>query len=139
MQNTLFSLTFFNFFFARLARACRHIGGLLFALNGKHCIQCARNNTDDISTSQLCQWIIPRNHKQTSKPVKELSFVRPDLDSECRKEKLQSISIPGILKTYLMTSTTFDQVKELNKLFPNIGMYMIYVSFCLDFIQKTGS
>ena len=50
---------FYYFFFARLARACRHIGGLLFALNGKHCIQCARNNTEDIMHLNSASGLFP--------------------------------------------------------------------------------
>ena len=36
MQDTLLSFTYLFFFFARLAKAWSDIGGVLFALNGKH-------------------------------------------------------------------------------------------------------
>ena len=129
---------FFNiYFFARLAQACSPIGGVLFVLNGKHRLQCG--NTEDSCTSQLCQWIIPRDHKQTPKPVSELSFVRPVLYSESRKETSINFDPRHPQDRIIDLMNALDQLKEFKKLFPNTGMYKINVSFCLDIIQKTGS
>lgn len=110
-----------------LAQSCGHIGGVLFSLNGKTHLKCPSTDEDDSCTSQLCQWIVPRNINHSPKTVHALSF-------KCSKPQME----PDFTCTRATSSIQFDprhpedrsfdlqhtlnELKELKKVFPNTGL-----------------
>ncbi|XP_069125296.1 uncharacterized protein [Argopecten irradians] len=101
-----------------LAQSCSHIGGLLFALNGKH-----RLTQEGSCTSKLCKWVVPRKINQDPRPVSDMTFSRPQHDKES-SERATSLKFdprhPGdrdIDGQYIS-----NQLQELRKIFPSTGL-----------------
>lgn len=109
----------------RLSQYRCHIGGLLFALNGKHRLEC--RSAEASCTSQLCQWVISRN--QSPKPVSELSFTKPQLDSKPSRATSIDFDPRHPHDRSMDMKYTLDQLKDLKKIFPNTGLYM-YMHSC---------
>ncbi|XP_062570588.1 uncharacterized protein LOC134232607 [Saccostrea cucullata] len=103
-----------------LAQSCSHIGGLLFALNGKHRLKCP--SSDESCTSQLWQWIVPRNLNQSPKLISQLSFAKPQLESEPEKMTSLDFDPRHPQDRCFDMQYTLNQLKELKKVFPNTGL-----------------
>ncbi|OWF47514.1 hypothetical protein KP79_PYT07581 [Mizuhopecten yessoensis] len=104
-----------------LAQPCRHIGGVLFALNGKYRLKALAGDSAESCTAKLCNWIVPRSAQQIPKPVSALCFNKPKLVED---PKVRSVDYdPRHPKDRVYDiSDTLAELKELKKIFPNTGM-----------------
>ena len=108
----------------RLAQSCSHVGGVLFALNGKERLKALTEASDESCTSKLCSWIAPRTGNQAPEPISSLKFTKskPVLPEEPAKA-LFAYDPRHPKDQQLDTVHTLDQLKELKKIFPNTGLY----------------
>lgn len=110
-----------------LSQSCSHIGGVLFSLNGKTRLKCPSTDEDDSCTSQLCQWIVPRNINHSPKPVHALSFksskpqMEPDFTCTRATSSIQFDPRHPEDRSFDLQHT-LNELKELKKVFPNTGL-----------------